>query len=81
MNDSIEELSSEQAEVIRGKYIESRLVKDLASDLKIAEKKIALIEERALRELRKSERLQIYREDIISRYSLRGTFSAFKTAE
>ena len=71
LNDSIEELSSEQAEVIRGKYIESRLVKDLASDLKIAEKKIALIEERALRELRKSERLQIYREDIISRYSLR----------
>lgn len=42
LNDSIEELSSEQAEVIRGKYIESRLVKDLASDLKIAEKKIAL---------------------------------------
>lgn len=80
MNDSIEELSSEQAEVIRGKYIESRLVKDLASDLKIAEKKIALIEERALRELRKSERLQIYREDIISRYSLRGTFSAFKNS-
>ena len=59
LNDSIEELSSEQAEVIRGKYIESRMVKDLASDLKIAEKKIALIEERALRELRKSERLQI----------------------
>lgn len=80
LNDSIEELSSEQAEVIRGKYIESRLVKDLASDLKIAEKKIALIEERALRELRKSERLQIYREDIISRYSLRGTFSAFKNS-
>lgn len=42
--------------------------------------KIALIEERALRELRKSERLQIYREDIISRYSLRGTFSAFKNS-
>lgn len=80
LNDSIEELSSEQAEAIRGKYIESRLVKDLASDLKIAEKKIALIEERALRELRKSERLQIYREDIISRYSLRGTFSAFKSS-
>lgn len=38
LNDSIEELSSEQADVIRGKYIESRLVKDLASDLKIAEK-------------------------------------------
>lgn len=80
LNDSIEELSSEQADVIRGKYIENRLVKDLASDLKIAEKKIALIEERALRELRKSERLQIYREDIISRYSLRGTFSAFKNS-
>lgn len=80
LNDSIEELSSEQADVIRGKYIESRLVKDLASDLKIAEKKIALIEERALRELRKSERLQIYREDIISRYSLRGAFSAFKNS-
>ena len=56
------------------------LVKDLASDLKIAEKKIALIEEQALRELKKSERLQIYREDIISRYSLRGTFSAFKNS-
>lgn len=80
LDDSIEELSSEQAKVIRGKYIESRLVKDLASDLKIAEKKIALIEEQALRELKKSERLQIYREDIISRYSLRGTFSAFKNS-
>ena len=80
MDDSIEELSSEQAKVIRGKYIENRLVKDLASDLKIAEKRIALIEEQALRELKKSERLQIYREDIISRYSLRGTFSAFKNS-
>ena len=59
MDDSIEELSSEQAKVIRGKYIENRLVKDLASDLKIAEKRIALIEEQALRELKKSERLQI----------------------
>lgn len=78
LNESIEELTSEQAAVIRGKYLSQQLVKDLAYDLKIAEKRISAIEERALRSLSQSKRLQMYREDIISRYSLRGTLSAFK---
>lgn len=78
LEDSIRELPDDQATVIRGKYLERRLVKDLAEDLKIAEGRVGIIEERALHELRKSERLQLYREDIITRYSLRGTLSAFK---
>lgn len=78
LDQAIDSLSQKQAYIIRGQFFDDLTKSVLAERLKISQGRINTLQNDAFRALRKRAELIPYRDEIISRFEYKGSFSTWK---